>query len=125
MVYTQNINIYGEKTLRFSVFITEFWDFFIIFSNMEEHEDKIAKLMMEGYSDFEILKRMGVDSFERRYAYKQTFEFLTKGKPGVVVVFFFRVPKRFFDRPQEEKHYDRSTSRIFTRVYTWNSMMTI
>ena len=46
---------------------------------MEEHEDKIAKLMMEGYSDFEILKRMGVDSFERRYAYKQTFEFLTKG----------------------------------------------
>ena len=58
---------------------------------MEEHEDKIAKLMMEGYSDFEILKRMGVDSFERRYAYKQTFEFLTKGNgfPSSSSFFFF------------------------------------
>ena len=57
---------------------------------MEEHEDKIAKLMMEGYSDFEILKRMGVDSFERRYAYKQTFEFLTKGNSSSSSFFVFQ-----------------------------------
>ena len=55
----------------------------------KEHEDKVAKLMMEGYSDFEILKRMGVDSFERRYAYKQTFDFLTKGKASSSSFFFF------------------------------------
>ena len=47
---------------------------------MEEHQDKVAELMMRGHSDFEILKRMGVHSFERRYAYKKTFDFLTKGK---------------------------------------------
>eukprot|EP00938_MAST-03A_sp_MAST-3A-sp1_P004460 g4460.t1 len=47
---------------------------------MEEHQDKVAELMMRGHSDFEILKRMGVHSFERRYAYKKTFDFLTKGR---------------------------------------------
>jgi len=48
------------------------------------HEDMVAKLMEDGdLSDFQILKRMGVDSFERRYAYKCTFDFLTKGKKSL------------------------------------------
>mgnify|MGYP000048450798 CR=1 FL=1 len=74
---------------------------------MEEHQDKVAELMMRGHSDFEILKRMGVHSFERRYAYKKTFDFLTKGK--------FVFPRKHTRRKhttrtrrQGEKRYEKS-----------------